>query len=82
MLLLSETGSTPLPYSTVLLVTVLRRVGNKAKDTEEAEKIFLHPIPIWKTHMTSSNYNEEWIALLDLIPSGSGLGKKKHLGIY
>lgn len=64
-----------MPDSTVLLVTLLRLVGNKAKDTGEAEKNSLHPIPIWKTHMISSSNNEESIALLDLIPSRSPVGK-------
>lgn len=42
--LLSETqaGSTPLVNSNVLLITALRVVGNRAKDTGEAERIFLH----------------------------------------
>jgi len=76
-LLLSETqaGLSPLTNSNVLFVTVLRLVGNRAKDNGKAERIFLHHVPIWKTHMTLSSTNEEVIALSDLIPNRYVVGK-------
>lgn len=44
LLLLSETqtGSTPLTNSNVLLITLLKLVGNRTKDTTEMERFFLH----------------------------------------
>lgn len=70
-----QTGSAVLANSNILLVTVLRLLGNRAKDTEEIERIFLHHVPTWKTHLTSSSTNEEAIAVSNPIPIRTRSGK-------